>query len=257
MIGFSLKKTLYDTWDNLFRMVMLNLGFVASAALPALLPTLLAPVPLLAVIVAILGVLWCFIYLAASALVLKELPDSGQFGFLDFARALKTAVPSGLVLGAAVLILGFVSYTSAKYYAGINTFAGSLAVGLIFWFTLVFFLGLQFFLPVRARFETDLRVVLKKSFLLLLDNLPFALVCALISVIMLVISLFTAFLFPGPAVALSFMDQALRLRMRKYDYLKANPEANRRKIPWDELLQADRDQTGKRSIKSFIYPWKD
>jgi hypothetical protein len=74
---------------------------------------------------------------------------------------------------------------------------------------------------------------------------------------MLAVSLFLALLFPGPAGILLFLDEAMRLRLLKYDWLEANPDANRRKIPWDALLIEEREKTGTRSLKSFIFPWKD
>jgi hypothetical protein len=68
---------------------------------------------------------------------------------------------------------------------------------------------------------------------------------------------FLAFLFPGPAGILLYLDEAMRLRIFKYDWLEANPGENRRKIPWDTLLIDDRERTGTRSLKNFIFPWKD
>jgi hypothetical protein len=38
---------------------------------------------------------------------------------------------------------------------------------------------------------------------------------------------------------------------------KAHPDADRRHIPWEELLAEDREKTGTRSLRSFIFPWKD
>ncbi|MDR2103555.1 MAG: hypothetical protein LBP42_05565, partial [Treponema sp.] len=70
-------------------------------------------------------------------------------------------------------------------------------------------------------------------------------------------SVFLAFLFPGPAGILLYLDEAVRLRIFKYDWLEANPGENRRKVPWDALLIDDREKTGTRSLKSFIFPWKD
>jgi hypothetical protein len=70
-------------------------------------------------------------------------------------------------------------------------------------------------------------------------------------------SLFLALLLPGPAGMLLLMDEALRLRLRKYDYLEANPRADRRKIPWKELLEEDVELTGTRTLRNFIFPWKE
>jgi hypothetical protein len=76
-------------------------------------------------------------------------------------------------------------------------------------------------------------------------------------VITLVLSVFTAGLLPGLAgIALS-ADVALRLRLFKYDWLEANPEANRRKVPWDDLLEEDRELVGTRTFKGMFFPWKE
>ena len=54
---------------------------------------------------------------------------------------------------------------------------------------------------------------------------------------------------------------ALRLRLYKYDYLEKHPELttkrDRKEIPWDELIQEDRDTLGPRKLRSFLFPWKD
>jgi hypothetical protein len=39
--------------------------------------------------------------------------------------------------------------------------------------------------------------------------------------------------------------------------LEENPDANRRKIPWDALLIDEKDRVGSRSIRGMIFPWKD
>jgi hypothetical protein len=64
-------------------------------------------------------------------------------------------------------------------------------------------------------------------------------------------------IFPGPGGLLLFLDEALRLRIFKYDWLEANPDANRRKIPWEALLIEEREKTGNRTLKGLIFPWKD
>jgi hypothetical protein len=81
------------------------------------------------------------------------------------------------------------------------------------------------------------------------------------NLIVMAISLLTAFLVPGPGGLALWMDEAVRLRLMKYDYLEENPpEAGTRKrakIPWDALLIDDRERTGSRTIKNLIFPWKD
>ena len=93
--------------------------------------------------------------------------------------------------------------------------------------------------------------------LLSMDNSGFSVFLFIHNIIALFLSAVFAFMFPGPVGVLLYIDQALRLRLLKYDWLEANPEANRRKIPWDALLIDEREITGTRTLKNFIFPWKD
>jgi len=67
----------------------------------------------------------------------------------------------------------------------------------------------------------------------------------------------TAGLLPGLAGLALGSDVALKLRLHKYDWLEAHPDANRRKIPWDDLLEEDRELVGKRTFRGMFFPWKD
>ncbi len=257
MIGFLIKKTFFDLWDNLFRIALVNLGFILSAAVPILVPTLFAGVPPLALAVMVLGSLWCFVYLAAAALCVRAVSDYGTFGFVDFFAAVKDAWPAGLLFGAAALLMVLLSYVALPFYLGMESMVGIFAAALVFWTVVVVTLAFQYFLPLRARLDRDLRKVVKKSFILFFDNPGLSIFALIHNAVMLVISFFLAFLAPGPAGILLFLDEALRLRLLKYDWLEAHPDANRRKIPWDELLIEEREKTGTRSLRNFIFPWKD
>jgi hypothetical protein len=257
MIGFLLKKTFFDGWDSLFRLVLLNLGFIASAAVPIFGAHLLAANPPLSFAVFILGVLWCFVYLTASALVLRKISDYGMFGFGDLVEALKDSWFSGLVLGAMVSGGIFLGSIVLPFYFTMGSMFGIFAAALVFWTLVVVSLALQYYLPLRARLDRDPRKIVKKCFILFFDNPGFSLFAAVHNLVAGVLSLFLAMMIPGPAAILLFLDEALRLRLLKYDYLEAHPDADRKKIPWDDLLAEDREKTGTRSFRSFIFPWKD
>jgi hypothetical protein len=257
MIGFLIKKTFFDLWDNMFRVALVNLGFIASAAFPIFIPSLLEAVPPLALIALLVGILWCFVYLMAAALSLKEVSDYGGFGFGDFFRNLKAAWPAGLLMGFLVFLLVLMVTEVIPFYIGMNSIIGLLLAALIFWTLIAGILSLQFFPAVRARLDTKLSKVIKKCFLIFFDNPGLSIFSLIHNLVLLVISTLLAFLFPGPAGILLYLDEALRLRLLKYDWLEANPGANRRKIPWDALLIDEREKTGVRSLKNFIFPWKD
>jgi hypothetical protein len=264
MFGFLIKKTFFDLWDNLFKVALLNLGFIASLAIPVFLPGLLVAAPPLSVAVLLIGILWCSVYLSAEALVLKRISDYSSFGFGDLLRSLKESWSAGIAMGVAVFAVWLLATLIIPFYLGIASLFGLLLAAVIFWTMAVGLLSLQFFFPIRARLDTKLTKVFKKCFIIFFDNPLFCIFSFIHNLIILVISGFLAFLFPGPAGALLFLDEALRLRLLKYDWLEANPavtdstaKPKRQQIPWDAILIDERERTGTRSFKSFIFPWKD
>jgi hypothetical protein len=260
MIGFLVKKTFFDLWDNLFRAALVNVGFMVSLAIPVFVPGLFQFSPVLGGISFVAGILWCFIYLAAAALSLRAVSDYGSFGFGDFFRNLKAGWPAGLLLGILALGLWALVTLVIPFYLAMNSLIGLLLAALIFWTLAVSCLALQFFLPIRARLDTKFAKILKKCFIIFFDNPGFCIFSFFYNLLALGISIFLALLFPGPAGILLYLDEAFRLRLLKYDWLEANPAegaAKRRRIPWDELLIEDRERTGTRSLRNFIFPWKD
>jgi hypothetical protein len=261
MIGFLLRKTLYDLWDNMFRIVLLNLGFVAAVAIPIFLPQLAAKFfdsVVLEIALSALGILACSVYLAAAAFSLKSISDYGSFGFGDFFRALKTAWPAGLVMGFFVFVLFIVATVVIPFYLSMESPVAGLALAaVVFWVAIFSLLSFQFYFTVYIRLGSNLKKSFKKCMIISLDNSWFSIFLLLYNAVMLVLSVVFAFIFPGPAAVLLCLDEALRLRLLKYDWLEANPGADRRKIPWDVLLIDEREKTGTRTLKNFIFPWKD
>ena len=257
MIGFLLKKTFFDLWDNLFKIALINIGFIASLSIPVLIPGLLVSVPILGMAIIFIGILWCCVYLSAASQSVKALSDYGSFGFHDFLKNLKTGLPFGLIFGG-IVFLGFLFVTTIiPFYAGMDSMIGLLLAAFVFWNLVITILALQFFFAVRARLDSKITKIIKKCFIIFFDNPMFCIFSVLHNIVVLALSMVLAFLFPGPAGILLFLDEGLRLRLLKYDWLEANPEANRRQIPWDALLIEEREKTGTRSLKNFIFPWKD
>jgi hypothetical protein len=256
MFGFLIKKTLYDLWDNMFKVVLVNLGFVAVLAIPVFIPALFDS-PELEIALRALGILICSVYLATAALSVKSISDYGSFGFADFFKNLKSAWPAGLVMGFAVFVFFIMAVIVIPFYMSVDSVVGLILAALVFWTMVFALLSLQFYFAVRARLSSHLIKVFKKCMLIFLDNSGMAVFSLLHNILALSVSALLAFLFPGPCGILLFIDEALRLRLLKYDWLEANPGANRRKIPWDALLIEEREKTGSRSLKNFIFPWKD
>jgi hypothetical protein len=262
MIGFLIKKTFFDVWDNMIRIVLLNLGFVLSLTIPIILPGYI-PIPALAIAAAAAGYLWCTVYLAAAALSLKAVSDYGVFTFADFWANLKAGWPAGLIMA----LIGAFFFVAIKiiipFYLQMHSLVGLLLGAVIFWTLILALVASQFFYAIRARLDTKPLKIIKKCFIIFFDNPGFSIFTLLYTIVTLALSVLFAFLLPGPAGILLFLDEALRLRLMKYDWLEANPPADgslkpkRRAIPWDVILIEEREKTGARSLRNFIFPWKD
>ena len=259
MIGFLIKKTLYDLWDNMFRIVVLNLGFFVSTLilfLPTLFPDVFGSDALM-IAFGIFGTLLCSIYLAAASLTIKAISDSGTFTFRDFLHSFKAAWPAGIAVFLLIFLLYLIFTVVIPFYGGMGTTVGLILSMVIIWITVFGLLSFQFYFTVYARLGTNLIKCFKKCMLISLDNTGLAVFLFIHNLLALLISIPFVFMFPGPIGVLLYLDEALRLRLLKYDWLEANPDADRRKIPWDEILIEEREATGTRSFRNFIFPWKD
>jgi hypothetical protein len=255
MFGFLIKKTFYDLWDNLFPLALVNLALLTLLFAGFVVPPLLNAAAPLSLAIMALCLLCCGVYLAAASLCLKALSEYGSFGFADFLHNLAAAWPAGLLLGALWLLGVFLTVLAIPFYISLDSFAGLLLGCFLLWTMLTVTLALQFYLPIRARLDTKPGKIIKKCFLILFDNTGFCVLAGAASVAILGLSLPLFLLLPGPAGLLLFLDEALRLRLLKYDWLEAHP--GERKIPWDALLEEEREKTGTRTIKGLIFPWKD
>jgi hypothetical protein len=245
----------------MFRIVLVNIGFIAVAAIPIFIPPLLPDMLSLAVLS--VGVLLCFVYLAASAQCFKSVSNYAAFGFADFFACFKekSTWVSGLLTGGAVLFATLVVSVVIPFYSEIDSPVGIVLAVVVFWILIVCITSFQFFLSFRSRMGNPVLKTIKKCFIVFFDNTAFCIACLVYAIILAVLSVILVFLAPGPAGIVLFLDEALRLRLLKYDWLEENPDSQpstkRRKIPWDAILIDERENTGSRSLKSFIFPWKD
>jgi uncharacterized membrane protein YesL len=257
MFGFLIKKTFFDMWDNLFRIILLNLGFLAILAIFFILvPTALA-LPALAWVTLALGIVFLAVHTGAASRVTSEIADYKQPGFAEYWQAIRETYPTSLLLALVAIAYVLIIRVAFAFYGGLASLVGPLAVSLLFWVTVILVLAAQFVFPVQARLDKKLRKIVRKSFLILLDNPGFAIGLLVCTLVISVGSLFLAMIAPGLATVLLLWNVGLKLRLYKYDYLEKNPQANRRQIPWDALLVEDRERVGKRTLRGMIFPWKE
>ena len=258
MILFMLKKAFFDMWDNLFPLILMNLGFILLLALPIYLPYLLVGASsALALLSLALGLLALFVYAGGMGLAVKELADYQGVGFKDFWAFIKKSWKYSLVLGGIFIFQAWVLSVAIPVYAGMKNILGLVALVVLFWASVIWILSSQYFYPILTRLDQRLPKIFKKCFILFFDNTGFTIWLGTVGLAVGALSLFTAFLLPGPASVMLWGQVGFKLRLLKYDWLEKNPEARRKDIPWDALLVDERERVGKRTLKGMIFPWKE
>lgn len=271
MFGFMIRKTFYDMWDNFLAVLVMNVGFMLivgmiygiSLGLTALIPLLSVTIIVsFGVMLLILVVASCLysLYAGVVSCLVRDIADHGRPALGKIPQYLKETWKSSLLFGLIQGLLLGLLINAGTYYlpaAGSN-FLFYLLFFTLLWVYLLWFIASQYFFPLQARFDKKLRKNIRKMFVLFFDNTAFTLFgLSLVALLTLGISIITVLLIPGLTTLHLLYAVALKLRVLKYDYLDANPGANRKKIPWDTLLIEEREKTGKRTLRNLIFPWKD
>lgn len=262
MLSFFIKKAFFDGWDHLFGLVLLNFAFLALLAagifLPGLFPAGSPGFYLVLGAVILAAALWWSVCVHG----LVAVADFGSLSFRDMPGLLRKSAMPGLQYGLLVILIVLALAEGLPFYLSRGGLLGVLAAGILLWGAVFFLLAFQWYLPLRARFGGGFRKNFRKCFVFFFDNALFSTFLFFYNAFGLALSAFLAFLIPGFAGAALAMDDALRIRVYKYDWLEANPEAAsdkalRKDIPWESLMAEDQELVGKRSIRNMIFPWKD
>ena len=122
---------------------------------------------------------------------------------------------------------------------------------IFFILALPYYFALSSYLPGDRPLKT-----LRKCFIIAGDNMGFTIFFLLYNIVCLALTVFTMGLVPGIAGMNLASHDAVRLLMLKYDYLEEHPDADRRHLPWADILYDEEEKVGPRSLKSMIFPWK-
>ena len=258
MIGFLIKKVFFDIWDNLLMLVLLSLGFVAPLGLVFLSGFIGEANPAISVILLILAVLAFSMYSLGVNGVVLGYSNYKKGGFRAFKEAFRFHIGHAFLHFGICLAIAFMIMYGIPFYFSMGNYFGLIVGFLVFWILVSVVLAMQYFFPLCFHMEADGAFkTLKKCLLIVSDNFGTTLFLALRSIIDLALTILTASLIPGLAgIALSRMD-TIRLLMKKYDFLEANPDCTKKDLNWEDLLYEERKLVGPRSLKGMIFPWKD
>jgi hypothetical protein len=257
MIGFLIKKTFFDAWDHMLTLVFLNLGGICFGSI-ALFALFISPSwDLSHLLLPGLLVLGFFAWAGTQTYLLTMIANFHSPRFSDLGNAIRVGWRPGIQFGISLSIIVFLAIVTIPFYLKMHSLFGTIAASLIFWCMFTVMLALQYLLPVMIMLKDSYSKAIKKCLFICFDNILFSLFLFVWTLILGVVSCCSAFTIPGLAgMQLATVD-ALKLRLYKYDWLERNPEAERNSIPWDTLLDGDREQVGTRSWKSLIFPWQD
>ena len=259
MFFLLLKKSFFDAWDNLGALIMGNIGIFAVGSL-GLWPMFKimengSPASLLLLLIIIPSL---FITLGVISAVMSQVVDYHRISWGDIPDFLRKTWVNSLLI--SLITVGFFSMSifGMIYYSSMKSMLGLVASALLFWISVGVYFSLIWFFPVRNRLTGGFRKSLKKSTLLMFDNLGLTFFLGFIVIpLNLILWPLTAFGAFGPAGIQLYLNSALRLLIFKYDWLEVNPDAKRKDIPWYELLVDEKERVGKRTLKGMIFPWKE
>ena len=263
MLAFFFKKNICDGWDNLFTIIISNVFSLVLGAASVFAVTFVA---------ARNQVLAVLVLLACSGIVMvpvfawganaRKIADFNTPSFAIFFGTMRAVWKPALAFGALFALLFVAAFFGIQFYLSLGGMMGLLVAAFVFWFLAVCVIALQWFIPFYFLQEDNSFVkCLKKSFIVFFDNPAFSLVIFAYHLALAALSVVLFFFVPGASGITLSATNALRLRLYKYDWLEAHPEAaesrrRRAAIPWNELLAADMEALGPRKLSSFLFPWK-
>ena len=259
MIGFLIKKGFFDIWDNLLFVGLMDIGYLIPLGLIYLVVVVVAAEAstVLSVVLLVLAMLLFSFYSLGVNAITFGFTHYKKRGWTAIKEALRYHWGHGLLHFGICLLIGFSGMFIIPFYFAIGNYFGLIMGLIIFWVLVAFVFALQYFFPLCFHMEADKPIkTLKKCFLVVADNFGTTLFLVLRTVIDLVLTVLTATLLPGLAgITLSRMV-TVKILMKKYDFLEANPDATKKDINWEDLLYEEKQLVGPRSLKNMIFPWK-
>jgi hypothetical protein len=261
MIGFFIKKAFFDGWDNLLQILLMNVIILAIGFGGFFLAALAAAIVPLSVFILVCAALLEGVVVLGVSVMMARIADYKSGSFRELLSAMQETWKHGALFALVVVVAVFVFSVTVPYYLGLGSVIGFALAILMFWVAVIVILSFQWLLPIRSQLDKNFLKCIKKSFIIFFDNPGFSIFMFFYSFVLLALSLLLVFLMPGVSGLILAQNEALRLRLYKYDWLEKHPELDiktaRKAIPWEEILAEDEETVGYRSFKSFIFPWKD
>lgn len=261
MYGFFIKKNFCDGWDNILPLVISNISTMFVAMFFAWIISMTVGNELLFLLAVVLSMVAIFIFIVSFCGSARAIANFESVSIKDFFLAIPSFWKDGILFGLIVGISVDVFVVGIPFYFSQDSMFAFFVGAFMMWIAVFEIVSLQWFVAVTALMpDNSFSKRLRKCFIIAFDNLGFSIFMLVYDFILLLFSIFCMGMLPSFSGIVLAKTNALRLRLYKYDWLEAHPELKtkrgRKAIPWEELLQNDKDILGPRGFKSFIFPWK-
>lgn len=273
MLNLFFRKNFYDGWDNVmfFFVPNLILDFAVIIFTALCIPgvTVFKDAQwYLFVWIALAFILTAVISTVALAWAenSKKIADYETYEVREFFKILPSCISDGIKFGSSIFVILIILALSIKFFFfpdGENqtvTLAGLTAGAVYCWVSLSAIMILSWYPALRAEQHKSYFVSIKKCAIIFLDNLPVSIIISIYDLFQCLVSIIMLGVAPGVAGLTLSRANALRLLLKKYDYIdelqKNGTRASSYKIPWEEILKDDLEANPVRGFKEFWMPWK-
>lgn len=255
MLAIVLKKTAIEIWENAVLVFLGNVGVFGLMFV-----ALLAPLGL--------GASWGMTpmiigFVLAAAVVAYVLIVSADLLDTVCARAeidrdqlrvrARQAVGPAILFSTTVLALGAGFWMAASVVGRLPGILLVVSTLLLAWLALFSVQTLLMLVPLIPQSEYRMLKALRMSGLLVFDNPGYVLLILVIAIVMAVLSVAVL---PGPCGILILLNNAVRLRLKRYELDHTTAEETRGRAIWDRLLADERERLAKVRLKNLLLPWK-
>lgn len=207
-------------WDNLLTIVLLNIGYLALLGATVYVSFLFLSFGLVPGIIAAGVMIYLFsVYSSTVAQMTYTFSDYKKARVKQFLDYLKQGFSFAIEQWLALWIQVFIIIVGIPFYFRMNNFMGQALLGALITFCIVWWLAFQYYYPLRCRMKNDPPMkIIKKCFIILVDNLPFSIGLGIGSILIIPLSALGLFAFPGMVTVNLWHQVALKIRLGKYDY---------------------------------------
>lgn len=258
MNGFLIKKAFFDGWDNLIGLIIFNVGYLLILFLLMGSMTLGQYSMVYTFLGLVVVALLYSVYSGGVSHVTCGYADYQRDSFVSFKKGIIRNWKHSLLYFFVNLIMLSIAILVIPFYYSMANMVGLIIAVLLFWIEVILLLAMPYYFPLTERLPGDRPLkTFKKCFIILGDNMLFSVFYGIYHLIMFALTIASIGLIPGYAGMMLAHQDAIKLRMMKYDYLEENPDADRKHLPWADLLYDEEEKVGPRTLKGMIFPWKD